>query len=167
MIFQDEFSAALIGSIIGSIIATLGSILAWVIIEILKNSRDKRELKKDIRSLYKEFAKEKLEPYMAINIKELIRDISLENLLKILKFDSKLDEDTLIFTSEIFNIELTYEMGQNIVVITEWENTNKRFDYNEPSIHPEVRVKFLEDFRRKCETSEIKIKIKKKRTNPG
>ncbi|KKL56286.1 hypothetical protein LCGC14_2246930 [marine sediment metagenome] len=160
MILQDEFSGSIIGGIIGSIIATIGSVLVWVIIEILKKSREKKKLKKNIRLLYKEFAKETLEPYMSINIKELIREIGTQNFLKLLKFDGEFVGDAILFSSEIFMIELHYKKGENRVGLIEKKDLEKRFYYNEPNTFAEIREKFLEYFRSQCENSGIKIKIK-------
>ena len=151
MLFQE-----LIGSIIGSIIATIGAIMVWVIIEFLKKYQEKRKLNKNIQLLYKEFAKEMLEPYMAITIKDLIREIGLGKFSKILKFDGGPGDRVFFFSNENFIIELSFQKGENRVGIRK-TNTTDCYYYNEPDKYRAIRDSFLEYYKEQCKNSKIKI----------
>ena len=154
MLFQD-----FIGSIIGSFFATIGSILAWVIIEFLKKSGPKRRLKRNIKKLYEEFAKKEIDPYKSIRMKPLIEEIGEKNMLTILKLKLMIEKGSHIFASDIFSIQLTFFPGQSSIQI---RCGSAKYFYEKPKENQECLEKFLEFYEEQCKLEKIKLKKPKK-----
>lgn len=153
MIFQDN----IIGSIIGSAIATIFSILVWVIIEILKKWNERHTLKKNIRKLYKQLTKEESEPYIAIDVADLIDQISKEKILKLLRFDLQEHEPGYVLINDIFVVKVLYKQGTNIIEIDE-RKKNMPYQYENPTKNVETKKSFLEYYKEQCDKEKIKIK---------
>jgi len=87
MIFQEIFDwIDFTATIIGSFIATVFTILAWYVIEKLKEKREAGKLSNNINKLYKILLKKRLERHTSVGISNLmIYEIKAENIFKILK----------------------------------------------------------------------------------
>jgi len=157
LLFQE-----LIGSIIGSVIATIGSIMVWVIIEFLKKYRDKLKLRKKIRLLYNQFAKRRIEPYMAIKIANFIDEIGKKNILTVLKLI--LDEKGMarVLISEGFIVKVIYGHSQNNIDIRYNDLT---YNFEIPNKNQECLDKFLEFYREQCKNEKIRLKERKRVNN--
>ena len=150
MLFQD-----FVGSVIGSFMATIFSILTWFFIEIIKNYRPKRRLKRNIKKVYEEFAKKEIDPYKAIKMKPLIEEIGAKKILTILKFKLDITGTSHVFISNEFLIHLSYFPGQSDIEI---RYGGLHYFYSKPGENQECIDKFLEFYEEQCKSEKIKLK---------
>jgi len=131
------------------------------IIELIKNYKPKRKLKRNIRKLYEEFAKREIDPYKAIRMSKIIGDIGKKNVLEKLKFTLDEPGGAYVFISGDFITKIIFFPGQNNININ-CTAKNLYYSYEKPEENQECLNKFLEFYEEQCKLEKIRLKKTKK-----
>ena len=151
MLFQD-----LVGTIIGSSISTAFAILVWVIIKITDDFLAKRKEKKKFSKLYTLFAKTRLEPFLSIDIANLIDDIGIKKFSKVLRLWQRTDPNGYLFSNQRLRIHIIFVRGANKIRI--YDHGNIEFDYQKANVNFMIKEDFLKFFEAQCAMNKIRLK---------
>ena len=158
MILQSSFDwIDLISKVIGSFIATLFTILAWFILEYLKERKERKGIEKKVKELYEIFLSKRKELHTANHIINLlIYEIGIENVHKILKLSPKPIENGYLFEGSLYILSVSSSTLSNKIYIIKGRGIGvPTFDFDNPNEKEMVFNEFIEDFKKNCKESKI------------
>lgn len=160
MIFQESFDwIDFTATIIGSFIATLFTILAWYVIEKLKEIREKGKLSKNINKLYNILHQKRLETHTSVEISNIMRyEIGAEIVSKILKLSTFPVQNGYKFEGNLCS--LYTDLGQlvnNIRIIKGVGIGSPTYSFSNPNENLPIYEEFMEDFKENCKMNKIKL----------
>ncbi len=161
MIFQESFDwVGFTATIIGSFIATVFTILAWYIIEKIKEKREKGKISKNINKLYNILLKKGLDMHTSVEISNLMRyEIGTENVSKILKLITFPTKHGFKFKGNLCS--LYTDLGQlvnDIKIVKGAGLMSPTYSFSRPDEDLPIYEEFMEDFKKNCEMNKIKLK---------
>lgn len=160
MILQSSFDwIDIISKIIGSFIATFFTILAWFILEYLKERKTRKGIEKKVKELYEIFLSKRKELHTANHIINLlIYEIGIENVYKILKLSPKPIENGYLFEGSLYILSVSSSTLSNKIYIFKGRDIGvPTFDFDSPNENEMVFNEFIEDFKKNCKESKIKL----------
>ena len=152
MLYQN--SIQILYDIIGASITIGTAILVWFCIEKLKKFRKNQILNKNFQKLFKIFSRDRLQPYMGIEIADLIEEIGAKNILKVLKLSLNSIDLGFRLKGDKFQTIISFIEGRNGLTIYQ---DNNMFNYNEPETNLLIKERFIKYFEEQCKKEKIKL----------
>jgi len=161
MIFQESFDwIDFIATIIGAFFATVFTILAWYLIEKLKEKRERGKLSTSINKLYQILLKKRLERHTSVDISNLmLYEIKAEKVFKILKLNTSPIKDGYKFEGNFCSLYADLgQLANDIRIVKGAGLMSPTYSFSRPNEKIQIYEEFMEDFRKNCQMNKIKLK---------